>query len=62
VESDAPYLAPVPQRGRRNEPAFVPLTIDRLAAARGTPPSVLADRTAANARRLFGLGDASPVG
>jgi TatD DNase family protein len=62
VESDAPYLAPVPQRGRRNEPSFVPLTIERLAVARGTSPSALAARTAANARRLFGLGNASPVG
>jgi TatD DNase family protein len=55
VESDAPYLAPVPHRGRRNEPAFVPRTIERVAAVRGVPPDALADITAANARRLFGL-------
>lgn len=55
VESDAPYLAPVPHRGRRNEPSFVPLTIERVAAIRGASPDTLADITAANARRLFGL-------
>ena len=55
VESDAPYLSPVPHRGKRNEPAYVALTIARVAAARGVPPDVLAERTAANARRLFGL-------
>ncbi|HUO51040.1 MAG TPA: TatD family hydrolase, partial [Gemmatimonadaceae bacterium] len=55
VESDAPYLAPVPHRGRRNEPAWVPLTLARLAAARGDEPGALAAATAANARRLFAL-------
>ncbi|HEX5973376.1 MAG TPA: TatD family hydrolase [Gemmatimonadaceae bacterium] len=55
VESDAPYLAPVPHRGRRNEPSWVPRTIDRLAAARGVPSDVLAEQSAANARGLFGL-------
>ena len=62
VETDAPYLAPVPHRGRRNEPAFVAATADRLAALRGTTPQRLAELTADNARRLFGLGSlgASP--
>ncbi len=55
VESDAPYLAPVPHRGRRNEPAWVPLTAARIAAARGVDAAVLGERTAANARRLFRL-------
>jgi TatD DNase family protein len=55
VESDAPYLAPVPHRGRRNEPAYVPRTIERVAAIRGTSPDALAERTASNAQRLFGL-------
>jgi TatD DNase family protein len=55
VESDAPYLAPVPNRGRRNEPAFVPHTITRLAAARGASGTKMALATAANARTLFGL-------
>jgi TatD DNase family protein len=55
VESDSPYLAPVPFRGKRNEPAFVPRTIERLASVRGTEADTLADVTARNARRFFGL-------
>jgi len=55
AESDAPYLAPVPQRGRRNEPAFVSFTVGRLAAARGVDAAALGDRTVENARRLFAL-------
>jgi TatD DNase family protein len=55
VESDAPYLAPVPHRGRRNEPAWVPFTAARVAAARGVDGAALGTVTAANARRLFRL-------
>lgn len=55
VESDAPYLAPVPHRGARNEPAWVTFTVARLAAARGVEAASLGAATAANARRLFGL-------
>ncbi len=55
VETDAPYLAPVPHRGTRNEPAHLPLTIARLAAARGATPERIAELTAANARDLFVL-------
>jgi TatD DNase family protein len=55
VESDAPYLAPVPQRGRRNEPAWVSFTVARVATARGVDAAALGPRTAENARRLFGL-------
>jgi TatD DNase family protein len=55
VESDAPYLAPVPHRGKRNEPAWVSFTVARLASARGLPASAVGDTTAANARRFFGL-------
>jgi TatD DNase family protein len=55
VESDAPYLAPVPQRGKRNESAWVTFTIAKLAAARGTDAETLGSRTTDNARRLFGL-------
>ena len=55
VETDAPYLAPVPHRGTRNEPAFLPLTIARLAAARGVPAARIAELTAVNAREFFGL-------
>jgi TatD DNase family protein len=55
VESDAPYLAPVPHRGKRNEPAWVGLTAARVAAVRGSDPAGVGTLTASNARRLFGL-------
>lgn len=55
VESDSPYLAPVPFRGKRNEPAWVAHTVARVAAARGVDPSALGRATASNAERLFGL-------
>jgi len=55
VESDAPYLAPVPHRGRRNEPSYVPRTIERIALVRGIGAEPLARQTAINTRRLFGL-------
>ncbi len=53
AETDAPYLAPVPHRGRRNEPAFVPATVARLAELRGEDPAETARRTAENARRFY---------
>jgi TatD DNase family protein len=55
VESDAPYLAPAPHRGHRNEPAYVRLTLERLAAARGVPTESLAPALVHNARTFFGL-------
>jgi TatD DNase family protein len=55
VESDAPYLAPVPHRGKRNEPAWVSLTLDRVASARGVTASLLGDDVVANTKRLFAL-------
>lgn len=55
VESDAPYLAPVPHRGRRNEPSYVPRTIARVAAIRGVTADALAALTTSNARRFFAL-------
>jgi len=55
VESDSPYLAPVPQRGKRNEPAWVSFTVARVAAARGVEPSALGDLTTRNAIRFFNL-------
>jgi TatD DNase family protein len=60
VESDAPYLAPVPHRGKRNEPSFVPRTIERLALAREAPPDAMAAVTAANARDLFRIPSTRP--
>ncbi|MBX5471930.1 MAG: TatD family hydrolase [Acetobacteraceae bacterium] len=53
VETDAPYLAPVPHRGKRNEPAFVVHTASVLAECLGLTPEALAERTTANFRRLF---------
>ena len=55
VETDSPFLAPVPHRGKRNEPAFVALTARRLAELRGEPFEALAAATAGNARRLLGI-------
>ena len=53
VETDAPYLAPVPHRGQSNEPAFVRHTAERLAEVRGIEFDALADLTTANFARLF---------
>jgi TatD DNase family protein len=55
VESDSPYLAPVPFRGKRNEPAWVSHTLARIAEARAIAPEELGRATVDNARRLFGL-------
>jgi TatD DNase family protein len=55
VESDSPYLAPVPQRGKRNEPAWVSFTVARVAAARGADPAALGRQTTRNAIRFFNL-------
>jgi TatD DNase family protein len=55
VETDAPFLAPVPYRGKRNEPAHVRVVAEAVAAVRGEPFPELAAATTANARRLFRL-------
>ena len=54
VETDAPYLAPVPLRGKRNEPAYVNHVAARVAEVRGEELGVLRDAVMANAGRLFG--------
>lgn len=54
VETDAPYLAPVPYRGKRNEPAFVAQVVERLADVRGTIAADLAAETTRNFHALFG--------
>lgn len=55
VETDSPYLAPVPHRGRPNRPALVKVVGEAVAGLRGDEPAVLASRTTANARTAFGL-------
>jgi TatD DNase family protein len=55
LETDAPFLAPVPERGRRNEPAFLRHTAAKVAALRKTPLEDVSGRTSENARRLFRL-------
>jgi TatD DNase family protein len=53
IETDAPYLAPVPHRGKRNEPAFVGATAARIAALRGIDTATVAETTSANFERLL---------
>lgn len=55
VETDSPYLAPIPMRGRRNEPAFVVHTAACLAGLRGISLETFGEQTTANARALFNL-------
>lgn len=55
VETDTPYLAPVPHRGKQNEPAYVALTAARAAEMRGEDPAAFAARTTANARAFYRL-------
>ena len=55
LETDAPYLAPTPHRGKRNEPAFIPLIVDRLADVYQTTPEHIEAVTSQNARALFAL-------
>ncbi len=55
LETDAPYLSPVPHRGQRNEPAYIPLVAQRIADLRGISLDEVADVTTANARALFRL-------
>jgi TatD DNase family protein len=61
VETDAPYLAPEPYRGKRNEPAFVRRTLEVLAKLRGIEAEGLAAITSENARRLFGLEERNRI-
>jgi TatD DNase family protein len=53
VETDSPYLAPVPHRGKQNQPAFVAVVGNTIAKLRGVAPEHLAAVTSANARRAF---------
>jgi TatD DNase family protein len=56
VETDAPYLAPVPYRGKRNEPAYVAHTARFIANLRGISEAELAAATRSNFERIAGIG------
>ena len=56
LETDAPFLAPVPHRGKRNEPAYTRLVAEKLAELRGMTVEEVAAVTTTNARKLFKLG------
>jgi TatD DNase family protein len=56
IETDAPFLTPVPHRGKRNEPAFVVHIADKIAEIHMTTREHVAHVTTANAARLFGWG------
>jgi TatD DNase family protein len=58
IETDAPYLAPVPFRGKRNEPAYVPHVAKAIADLRQCPVETIAAVTSANFFRLFGIAEA----
>lgn len=57
IETDAPFLAPLPFRGKRNEPAYVLHIADKIAEIHSKSPAEIAEITAANAERLFAWGD-----
>jgi TatD DNase family protein len=55
IETDSPYLAPVPHRGKRNEPAYVRHVGEAIAALREVPVEAIAEATSRNFFRLFGV-------
>ena len=55
IETDSPYLAPVPHRGKTNQPAWVVHVAEAIAELRGLPRATIADATFANATAFFGL-------
>lgn len=55
LETDSPYLAPVPLRGKRNEPCNIPLIAAKIAEVLQTTPEVVGEKTSENTRRLFAL-------
>jgi TatD DNase family protein len=57
IETDAPYLAPIPYRGKRNEPAYITETLSKLAACKGVSVDDMATVTSDNARRVLRLVD-----
>jgi TatD DNase family protein len=61
IETDSPYLAPMPYRGKTNSPAYVPHVAARLAELKGLPLETVAAATTANFERLFGIPPAPSV-
>lgn len=61
LETDCPYLTPVPHRGGRNESAYVRYVCDKVAEIKGMDPEEVAAATTANAERMFGAGAAAPA-
>lgn len=55
LETDAPFLAPVPYRGKRNEPAYIPLIAKMVAEIKGISPEQVAEATTNNAKKLFNI-------
>lgn len=55
IETDSPYMAPEPYRGRRNDSRYVPLVAQQIARLREVPPQTVEQATTENARRLFGI-------
>jgi TatD DNase family protein len=62
VETDSPYLAPAPHRGKRNEPAFVARTAEKVAEIRGLKTEDIERSTSLNFYNLFGVGQGAKVG
>lgn len=55
LETDAPFLAPVPYRGKRNEPSYIPLIVETIAGIKGITTEKVAEATTANAKQLFNI-------
>jgi len=55
LETDSPYLAPVPHRGKRNEPSYIPLIAEKVSELKQITPEALAEATTTNAQKLFNL-------
>lgn len=55
VETDGPYLAPIPYRGKTNKPEYIPLIVEAIAHLRDLPAALVAEQTARNTRTLFRL-------
>ena len=55
IETDCPYVAPVPHRGKRNEPQYVKYVAQKIAEIKGLSFDEVAEQTTKNARELFGI-------